>query len=281
MTVYPYTYSLLRYVHDPVAGESVNVGVVLVSEEARFIGVKCRRNTGRLTKIFPDMDRAAYGSIVRHAEAKAAKLGKQAENQMIFDTIGSSDSVAISLLPHDDSAFQWSEIRSGISKKPQKTLELLFERMVAKYDEPAALRKKNDSDVWRTFRTELEERQVLKHFHKTVIRSSDDTLEVDHAFKNGVWHCLEPLSFDLSDEDYIKDKAYKWAGHLTSVQDQRSDFKIYFLVGEPQDTKLAKAFNTAVNILRKPEVDIEIFRESEVEDLSDLLEDQIRASIAD
>lgn len=108
-------------------------------------------------------------------------------------------------------------------------------------------------------------------------KGSDDELEVKHAWKNGVWHCLQPVSFDLSDSENIHEKAYRWLGHLTAVHDVSDPFKMYFLVGRPQGRKLEKAFNSAVKILRKAPVNTEIFFESQVTALSNELEQQVRS----
>ena len=250
--MYPYTYSLLRYVHDPSAGETVNVGVVLLSEDVRFLGAKCHKTVGRLTKVFPDIDRQGFREMTNFVEVQAKKLAKQYREQMTLEKCSSVKQVTTKILHQDDSAFQWSEVRSGVASNPEAALEKIYDRMVAKYDEPAAARKKSDEDVWRPFRLELEERQVLKHFHKKTIRSRDDTLEVTQAWKNGIWHCLEPLSFDLSGEDHIKEKAYRWLGHLVNVENASEKFKLYFLLGKPRDKKLSPAFKSAVNILKNP-----------------------------
>jgi hypothetical protein len=50
----PYTYVVLRYRHDPLAGEFANVGVVLHAPRGRFLGAKLRTTPGgRLTRMFP------------------------------------------------------------------------------------------------------------------------------------------------------------------------------------------------------------------------------------
>lgn len=276
---YPYSYSLLRYVHDPLTGEFVNVGVALFSPSAHFLAAKCRKRVGRLSKIFPGIDKTAFREAVQFFETRFTKLGKQVNAQMNLESSGSVIKFCKSILPSDDSAFQWSEVRSGLSDDLSETVKHLYGRMVVRYDEPVTQRKKSDEDVWRVFKAELQQRQVLIHFHSKTIRSTDDTLEIEHAWKNGAWHCLEPLSFDLSDADHIRDKAYRWLGHLTNVQDSPEDFKIYFLLGKPKERKLSKAFKSAIRILEKVPVDKEIFLESDVTDFSDKFEDAIKSVI--
>jgi len=110
---------------------------------------------------------------------------------------------------------------------------------------------RSDEDVWRNFKRNLEERQVLKQFQPKRIAVQDDEIEFHYAWKNGVWHCLEPLSFDLAVADSVRDKAHRWLGQMASLQGANDAFKIYFLIGAPQQEQLRPAFVNAMSILNK------------------------------
>ena len=57
----PYTYVLLRYRHDPLAGEFANVGVLLHEPGSGYLDAKVRTTLGpRLTKMFPTLDGDAF-----------------------------------------------------------------------------------------------------------------------------------------------------------------------------------------------------------------------------
>lgn len=84
-------------------------------------------------------------------------------------------------------------------------------------------------------------------------------------------HCLEPVSFDLSSPDGIKDKAHRWLGRITSIATTSDKFRLYFMVGQPQDEELGAAFDSALSILGKMPVETAIFREQQGEELSELL----------
>ena len=58
MSKHPYTYTILRYVHDTSTGEFANVGVVLSSPEAHYANAILRPTYGRLSKMFPGFDAA-------------------------------------------------------------------------------------------------------------------------------------------------------------------------------------------------------------------------------
>jgi hypothetical protein len=49
--------------------------------------------------------------------------------------------------------------------------------------------------------------------------------------------------------DSIREKARKWLGQLLSVKAAREPFKVYLLLGEPQQEVMRPAFDKAVSIL--------------------------------
>lgn len=184
---------------------------------------------------------------------------------------------AHAVLGADDSSLQWAAMGSGLTADPERTLEQLYERFVMHYDKHTAAQRRQDDDVWRHFSHELQQRQVLKHFVPKTIAVRDDQLEFKHAWKNGVWHCLAPVSFDLASPETIREKAHRWLGQLTSVAQAAEPFKLYFLVGRPSQDELMPAFASALSILGKAPVSREVFDESEVQALSEHLAAEVLA----
>ena len=118
---------------------------------------------------------------------------------------------------------------------------------------------------------------MLRHFVKKTISVDDDQVEFKHAWKNGVWHCLAPVSFDLASADSIREKAHKWLGQLTSVSKATEDFKLYFLVGEPTVAELRPAFESALSILGKSSIEQEFVPEAQAGELSERLAAEVLA----
>ena len=96
----------------------------------------------------------------------------------------------------------------------------------------------------------------------------DDEVEFQYAWKNGVWHCFEPLSFDLASAESIRDKAHRWLGQIASLSGAADPFKVYFLVGAPQQEQLRPAFINAMSILRKIQGEKEIVQEQDAPTLA-------------
>jgi len=100
--------------------------------------------------------------------------------------------------------------------------------------------------------------------------------EFQRAWKNGVWHVYEPVSFDMLDGGSIVEKANRWVGRATSLNDSLDSFQIHLLLGEPQDTRLQDTFVKAQNILRKMPGKCELIRESEAEAFAEEFEKEIQ-----
>ena len=274
----PYTYSVLRYVHDITTGEFINVGVVLYSREGNYASALCRSTFGRLSKTFPGMDGDAFKSLMRFVQSRIEEIGDGLKKELPLNGQPTSVmDVAHAVLPPDDSSLQWSPPGSGLSENLSQTLEGLFERIVIRYDERPQQERRSDDDVWRKYHRSLENRHVLKHLQPKKISVQDDEVEFQYAWKNGVWHCLEPVSFDLSSADSIREKAHKWLGQLLSVKDARERFKVYLLLGEPQQEALRPAFDKAVSILHRLPVDSEVILEGSAAEFSEQFAREIEA----
>ena len=79
------------------------------------------------------------------------------------------------------------------------------------------------------------------------------------------------------DAGSILDKANRWVGRATSLNDSSEQFKIHMLLGEPQDDRLQNTFVKAQNILNKMPGQKEFIRESEAEAFADELAREVHA----
>jgi hypothetical protein len=130
-----YTYTLLRYVHDVASGEFANVGVVLFAPDARFAGAICRDTYGRISKMFPDMDREGFKSLMRYTASRIDALGERLRGELPIESRpADAGALARSVLPRDDSSLQWGPVGRGLCDDPAQKLEDLFLRYVMRYD---------------------------------------------------------------------------------------------------------------------------------------------------
>jgi hypothetical protein len=273
-----YSYVILRYVHDVLTSEFINVGVVMYVPSHGRIIARTRNTIGRLRGVFPDLERHAFTSMMANLRREFHKVARRKFKTPLFNWEETLASIVRETVPHDDSSLQWSALSAGITDNPQGTFESIYERFVARYD-TSAKHRRTDDDVWRPVLQKLEERNLANSLTEKVIAGSLDDVRFKHAWKNGQWNVYEPISFDLADEDGIKRKAREWLGHLTAVVDKNSTepFKAHFLIGAPSNGHLIEAFHTAKEILRRAPNEPQIFEEDQVDELVSQIEDEIRA----
>lgn len=272
----PYSYSVLRYVHDTVTGEFVNVGLVMFSEQGAFLRFSTKPTIGRVTSMFPSLNTSAFKELLRILSKRFAVIESEIKGLLAFEgkRFKLSD-LLLQSMPKDDSSLVWSPVASGVSADLASTYDKVFARHITKFDQKSARKNRTDDDVWRQFRRDLEKRNLLNFFEAKNISGKDDEVEFPFAWKNGIWHCIEPISFDLTASDSIRDKAHKWLGQIASVTDSVEKFKVYLVLAKPAKPSLEGAFKKAVAILQKAPVDHELFVDSEMSALVDRLHKQV------
>ena len=276
----PYTYTILRYVHDPRAGEALNVGIVLHMPADHRLLVKTRPTFKRVKDAFPDLDGEAFKGAMRAVDRAVAAVAKELSATLLFSGQLDAGALARKALPEDDSSLQWSSIGSGLTDDAEATLERLYERLVRRNDDRAP-RRRSDEEVWRPVRDRLAARGIQVPFQEKVITGELDSITFKHAWRNGQWHIYEPLSLDLADRDGIMDKACRWFGHLGAVRDTTDPLKLHFILGAPQEPALRPAYERAVALLRKAYLEPEVVEEPEIDTLVDRIEDEFRSHTAE
>jgi hypothetical protein len=120
-----FQYAILRVVPSVERGERLNVGVVLLCPERRFVGARVALDEQRLAALAPSLDaaavREALDALVAVAEGDpaAGPLARLTASER-FGWIAAPSSTVI----------QPSAIHTGLSEDPAGTLEHLFATLV-------------------------------------------------------------------------------------------------------------------------------------------------------
>lgn len=281
MTQHPYTYTILRYVHDPRAGEALNVGVVLHVAAERKLLARVRSTFGRVKAAFPDLDGEAFKQALREVERGIERVAREIEKGGLLAAAGDAAAFARRGMPEDDSALQWSPVGSGLTADAQATLERLYDRFVQRHDDRVR-RRRDDEDIWRPVRERLDARGVSVPFEEKTFAGEVDAITFRHAWKNGQWHAYEGVSLDLASQDSIMEKARRWVGHLTTVKDGLAEpLKLHLIIGAPQEQGLGEAYRKALTMMRKAPLGPEVVEEDAIDDLVSRIEDEVRAHAQD
>lgn len=272
----PYTFSVLRYIHDAVTQEFINIGVAVYSQQAGFLRAICTAHYSRVTHTFTKIDGNRFRQLTRYVQSEINAIGETLPDMLPFEPVRTIDQLLNRVLPPDDSSIQFSNPPgAGLSTDLDKTLSELFDRYVERYAVRPGAARRDDEDVWRVFRAPLERRHVTTHLAPKRIMASSYDYEFERAWKNRIWHVYEPVSFDMMDAGSILEKANRWVGRATSLNDSSESFKIHMLLGEPQDERLRSAFEKAQNILNKMPGQKELVRETEADAFADELAREI------
>lgn len=273
-----YTYIVLRYVHDVLTGEFVNVGLLMYLPEQGKLLARTRHTMGRLRGVFPDLDRSAFITSMANIRRGFRRIGKRKSTEGLFRSQATVLAIAKEAVPLDDSSLQWSSPGGGVTTNATETFERLYAQFVTRYDSRSKHRR-TDDEIWRPVMAKLEERHLTSFLHEKVIASTLDDVTFKHAWKNGRWNVYEPISFDLAEAESIKSKAREWLGHLSAVvaDDGAEPFKPHFYVGAPSDPHLRDAYESAKKILLHAPNSPEVFEETQVDDLVAQIEDEVRS----
>lgn len=277
-----YSYAILRYVHDVVAGEFLNVGVVMHAPTEGGLLVKTQTSIGRLRQAFPNIDLHTFRDMMRSIEGGITSLAEQLAHAPLLDSHLDARSHARKVLPDDDSSLQWSPVARGVTVDVPKTLERLFARYVTQHERSANQegRRRSEDDIRRSFRRKLSEFGVEVPFEPKRVCGNQDEITFKTAWKNGSWHAYEPVSLDLSDGQGIKDKVRRWRGHLSAVEDgARERVNLYFLVGRPSNDSLVPAYESAKEILSGSPFAPKVLDEEDTDGLVEKIKEEHLSSI--
>lgn len=272
-----YRFSVLRYVHDPVTQEFVNIGVALFSPEANYLRAICTTNYGRITQVFQKIDGPRFRQLSRYIQDQICSAGKEYESALPFESGLTIEQLLARVLPPDDSGIQFSKAGVGLSANLDQTLHELFQRHVEAYTASVDSPRRTDEDIWRVFREPLDRVSVTPHLRPKRIVAPSYDYEFERSWKNEIWHVYEPVSFDMVEAASMLDKANRWVGRATSLMDSSEPFRIHMLLGEPTDDRLKATFVRAQNILNKMPGKKEFIRESEAEAFAEELARDLKA----
>ena len=274
-----YSFTVLRYVHDVVAREFLNVGIVMYLPASGELKVKTQKSISRLSGAFPDIEAPAFRKAMTAIDRGIARLGEETSLVLPPGTQPDARRLALRVLPEDDSSLQWSRSGGGLTTDVDGTLDRLFKRFVTQHDSTSADRL-TDRDLWGQVRTKLAERNLDVQFQQKVLSGKIDSIEFENAWKNGSWHAYQPLSLDLASDNAVKQKVRRWRGHLAAVNEGcNEELQLHFLLGTPRNQSLAPTYEDAKLILQGSPFASRVMDETQADDFVDLIEREVRESM--
>ena len=258
----PFEAVVIRYRHDALLGEAVNLGVV-VSSGGRINSRFAPRLT-RVSALFPTCDKVALRALVKRVEAAVRKAD---ENALLPN---SASRIVEEVLPLYAHAITISEPIVGVTRNLAETCDSLYATFVASRLDATARASRQDEEVWSAFEQRAAD-AVRVHLQPHDLPGSRMPLHFEHCWKNGKWHAAQPLSFDLLEPHAIRDKAAGWIGKLNATRPSAHGAEVCFLIGMPgtgADPEVVKAANDGEALLRELlDGEADVYTEAQSEDL--------------
>src|SRR5258708_27891035 len=162
----PYTYCLVKYVHNPAAGEMLNVGVLMCAPSVSFVGAKFNPYYERLSKTFVDFDGEHYREIVGNIEYAVQNLQDRHGSPTLFlmeKELETVEDVIKCIMPDRGLSIQFGGMLAGITDNPDDELSHIFNQSVISQYPHSNRRDRDDYDVWQVFRRSLSEKRIDRY----------------------------------------------------------------------------------------------------------------------
>ncbi len=231
-----YQYQILRFYPDIVVEEFVNVGLVFFIPGERKIISRIIEHTTRISSLFHGIDNRHILKQLKIVDNWINSQGHELLNRLDNNDYTSIDKITKLILPANDSSLKFSDTRSGVTENTVRTFEELYKRFISKYEKRSEHLSKDDKAAWHEYKKIFEKYDIEKKLIKpeVKVKTKSDEFEFEYAWKNGVWNFYKPISFDLAEEEYIKDKMYRWAGITQELLTSNQNFNLFYLALSPK-----------------------------------------------
>lgn len=278
MSLEPYSFCFLRYVHEPLSGEFANVGVLLWAPQSRFLGFKASQKFSRLSHFFHGFQSQDHRQLIARIDTQFQKLAQDladTQNLPLSEAPESARDLALKVIPHDDAALQWSLSGGGLTDSPADELEALFTEAVARHYDSSEEARRDDGVIYRdVFRSAFESSVVKPHMTTHEVTAPLASHVFPQAWKNGVWNVYEALSFDLKRSESIRNKALRWDSLTRILSNSAEKPKIHLLLGVPSGDQ-RRDYGNAKDILNSSNL-VNLIEEDEAADFARDLESRVR-----
>jgi Protein of unknown function (DUF3037) len=232
----PFQYALVQYGHDLVTDEWLNVGLAIYSGEHRYFRCELLLKYQRLTQAFPGADGEFYKRYMVNLQTSLTQLTLSVgRDQLSFmATPHQLEGLLASVMTPDDVSVRFGEIRGGLADDLDDTFEEMYQRLVEHYVEAAPEERRSDADILTSLRRTLREADLITKLPSRKIQTPLDELEFPHAWKNGKWNVIQPLSLDAKRPETIRRKAKEVLGSATMLGQASDAATLFVVLGRPQ-----------------------------------------------
>lgn len=279
----PYQFTILRYVHDEITAEFVNIGAVLWFPRRFELLFDISPRYSRLTGFFKGMDGNSYRQMAsmlsRHIEGVAQEFVQ-------IDWTKEPPTSLIEILPRivqsKSGCFSWSPVMAGLTELSiEAELATIMEDFVYRYEDIKKDESRSEDQIWaglekplaileKNLAEKAQDERITRGFE---IATSDYGYEYEFrlGWMNSIRQVAEPISFDLKTPSSIREKAVRWSGRVGVLQ-KAMEFEVNPVIAPPRDEALCRSFNNAYRILKESAGVRQVWMEDDAEGLVEQIE---------
>lgn len=273
-----FIYSVLQYKHSLALGESLNIGVLFSFPNENKIYFVAG-NTQRLKCVYPNFDSVIFTKISRSIKLKVDNYNSANNPLYNIENLSFKDYINSKILPEDSSSLQFTDpfVVTNDFKNSKKAIDEFSKILLLNTEEKSDEHKHNEQYIIKNYSDRLV-RKVNNIKLDTRLRrdyqinTKKASLSFDIAWKNEtLLHLVKPISFDLTDEHHIQDKAVRFWGYFGLLNEYAKKNDLYFdlLIAAPQNQDLNNAYLNALDTLKGTNAPKGIYTEDEWEEYSD------------
>ncbi|MCF8248195.1 MAG: DUF3037 domain-containing protein [Saprospiraceae bacterium] len=273
-------YTLLQYQHSLLLGERLNVGLLVVFPHLKKLYFRHPANLKRLKAVYPQVPEQVLKNYFQGFIRKTELLNKQPELFSGYNIeTDPADFIQSEFLIADDSALQFCKARTALqfSPSPEVVVEQLYNLHLGLYEaEEESRDQHNEAFLSQQYKKLIREqhpevfsRNLIHENH--VIEKLGNHYQFDYAWQNGTLNLVKPVSFDLLKPESIVNKATRYFGEFTLLEDEADAQQLRFdvLLAKPRHRQLFKTHDNALRLLEKPR-HVKLVEETKLADYSQL-----------
>ncbi len=233
-----YSYSLLRYRHDPTSGEAVNVGVLLYAPGENFAQLEVDKKYGHLANLYRDFCAEDFEWGLESLNNGLRHLQRQLDDLSLFEQAPATASdLAKLILPDNGGSLRFEGINRGRGKDLEAELQDVFNLWIGEQrPETGQWQRRNEKQVWSAYKQILELYKIPEALSQETIKTPSVELTFEHCYRNGKLHALQPLSLQYAKPADIVAHAAQWRGWGAELADVEEFGRLDLLLGTPDKT---------------------------------------------
>jgi hypothetical protein len=122
-----YAYSIVRYVHDVISGESLNIAVALFEPVNRRLEFRYSASLLRVKQAFPDANTESIKNAI-------TSLERNLQDCLVSEDVAGIGEAFALILPPDESSIQISKTGAGVTTDLAAAADEMLERFVLRCD---------------------------------------------------------------------------------------------------------------------------------------------------